>query len=171
MNFRNQLGCDTFQTEEKGLHQICNIQCQNIFEYKERLQLNVLIPTVLILNVALLLCRSRGVHNSLLSEGALHGATAQAQVRSWASHLTRRQDLNVWSVLLFFILDRDRKHPRVRTHSRSFWKKSRWGKCPVSNSCWIRPACRGTSNLKRWGHVLSLKEGPLGLTTFFCLLK
>lgn len=48
-----------------------------------------------------------------------------------------------------FRAGRKRKHLRVPTPSRSSWRRSSWDRCPLSSSCWIRPACQESSSLKR----------------------
>lgn len=55
-----------------------------------------------------------------------------------------------WVDACLILTDREEKHLRVLTPSRSFWKRSRLDKCPLSNSCWTHPSCHVISSLKRW---------------------
>lgn len=69
--------------------------------------------------------------------------------------------------LFFSFLDRDKKHLRAPTPSRSFWKKNKWDRCPPCNSCWTHPVCRVTSSLKRWACAPLKRGGKKGPSGFF----
>lgn len=77
------------------------------------------------------------------SSGAILRRSLQNSVQSGSSY-------DVW--LNRFPADRKRKYLRVPTPSRSSWRRSRWGGCPPSSSCWIRLVCQESSSLKRWVH-------------------
>lgn len=126
--------------------------------------LNVFLIDHLFLNTCFktfLHCRPRRVHLSLLSEGALHGATAQTQVGPWATNCSEYCPAGLHKVKFFkfcYFLDQEGKDLRVPILSRSFWKKNRSDRFPQSSSCWTHPVCQVTSSLKRWAHAPPLES-------------
>lgn len=144
MNFRKQLGCDTFRTEEKGKCLTFSKHCLKIHTkelFNEKIQhnkdgtINHQFVTISLIDVFSLQTQRSSSQSCSRRFSALSRCWSSGKILRHSLQHAVRPGSSSNVQLNCCPAGRMRKYLRVPTPSRSSWRGSSWDRCPLSSSC------------------------------------